>query len=285
LPPRRRLEPLPSGCFEQTSATTYPNALVLEHLRATGKDSPQFEARARSFLKAGWKRLVSYEVPGGGFSWFGHAPANKILTAFGVMEFHRIGQVLKVDPDVAQRTRRWLLEQRESDGSYKPDASYLHAESWSQFQNASLPVTAYVTWALAVGGASEKDLAPSVAWLEKHAAQANDPYVVSLTALGLSAAAPSSAVGAETRGRLKALARRSEQKVHWTPETSTHTHARGGSAATETTAISALALLAADDAPRCCGRDDGLASGAATSGSGLDDDPVDGPGAGGAADR
>ena len=35
----------------------------------------------------GVQRLLTFEVPGGGFSWFGQAPANKILTSYGLMEF------------------------------------------------------------------------------------------------------------------------------------------------------------------------------------------------------
>ena len=35
---------MPSGCFEQTSSTTYPNVLALDYLRRTGKSLPEVEA-------------------------------------------------------------------------------------------------------------------------------------------------------------------------------------------------------------------------------------------------
>jgi hypothetical protein len=133
----------PSGCFEQTSATTYPNALVLDYLETTRRGSPEIANRARALLDAGWKRLLSFEVPGGGFSWFGNAPANKVLTAFGILEFERMAKVMRVDPAVAKRTRAWLAKERKPDGSYDPDAAYLHAESWGAIQGAAIPVTAY----------------------------------------------------------------------------------------------------------------------------------------------
>src|SRR5262249_27372766 len=67
---------MPGGCFEQTSSTTYPNALILDYLRKTKKSTPEVEKKAKEYLAAGWQRLLSFEVPGGGFSWFGQAPAN-----------------------------------------------------------------------------------------------------------------------------------------------------------------------------------------------------------------
>lgn len=233
----------PSGCFEQTSSTTYPNALVLDYLQRTDKASPQVAGRARAFLDEGWKRLTSFEVSGGGFSWFGDAPANKILSAFGVMEFERIGLVKKVDPRVATRTREWLLGQRRADGAWDPDASFLHAESWSRIQNAALPVTAYIVWALARSG-TVNDLTASVAWLRAHAAEANDTYVLGMVALALSTVAPTDSSARDARQRLVAMATETEAGRQWRSETPTHTHARGSSAHQETTALALLALLA-----------------------------------------
>src|SRR5204863_6580330 len=74
---------MPSGCFEQTSSTTYPNVLALDYLKRTGKASPQVEAKARQYVHLGYQRLVSFEVPGGGFEWFGQPPAHDLLTAYG----------------------------------------------------------------------------------------------------------------------------------------------------------------------------------------------------------
>src|SRR5262249_42029017 len=67
----------PFGCFEQTSSTTYPNVLALDYLRRTGKSVPPVEAKARQYIHLGYQRLVSFEINGGGFDWFGHPPANR----------------------------------------------------------------------------------------------------------------------------------------------------------------------------------------------------------------
>ena len=74
----------PSGCFEQTSSTTYPNVLALDYLRRTGVKAPAVEATARQYIHLGYQRLLTFEIAGGGFDWFGHAPANRTLTAYGL---------------------------------------------------------------------------------------------------------------------------------------------------------------------------------------------------------
>ena len=54
---------MPSGCFEQTSSTTYPNILALQYLRTHDKTVPAVEAKARSYIHKGYQRLLSFEVP------------------------------------------------------------------------------------------------------------------------------------------------------------------------------------------------------------------------------
>ena len=139
---------MPSGCFEQTSSTTYPNALLLEYLRRTGKNTPELEERARRYLQLGYQRLLSFEVRGGGFSWFGEAPANQVLTAYGLEEFHDMARVFPIDPHVIERTRRWLLSRQRPDGSFAPDAHALHDGVTEGLTTDVLRITAYIAVAL-----------------------------------------------------------------------------------------------------------------------------------------
>ncbi len=81
---------MPGGCFEQTSSSTYPNVLALDYMKRTKKLTPEVHAKAEGFIANGYQRLLTFEVPGGGFSWFGQAPANKILTvlrADGILRY------------------------------------------------------------------------------------------------------------------------------------------------------------------------------------------------------
>ncbi|HVY91881.1 MAG TPA: alpha-2-macroglobulin family protein, partial [Bryobacteraceae bacterium] len=95
---------MPYGCFEQTSSSTYPNILALGYMKRTKKATPEIAAKAEGYIASGYQRLVTFEVPGGGFSWFGQAPANKILTSYGLMEFSDMSKVHDVDPKLIQRT-------------------------------------------------------------------------------------------------------------------------------------------------------------------------------------
>ena len=64
---------MPGGCFEQTSSSTYPNVLALDYMKRTKKLTPEVHAKAEGFIANGYQRLLTFEVAGGGFSWFGQS--------------------------------------------------------------------------------------------------------------------------------------------------------------------------------------------------------------------
>src|SRR2546426_5301357 len=102
---------MPGGCFEQTSSSAYPNVLALDYMRRTKKLTPEVRTKAEGYIANGYQRLLTFEVRGGGFSWFGNAPANKILTSYGLMEFSDMSKVHDMDTRVIQRTGQWLANQ------------------------------------------------------------------------------------------------------------------------------------------------------------------------------
>ena len=174
---------MPNGCFEQTSSTTYPNVLVLNYLRESGQTKPEIELKALDFINAGYQRLLSYEVDGGGFEWFGSPPAHNILTAYGLMEFVDMARVFEIDPDVVTRTRNWLLTRREADGSWVPSAGGIAEGAIDKFQSpdAVLRATAYITWAIAQTE-DHSGLEPSLNFLQKNVADEQDAYTLALVA-------------------------------------------------------------------------------------------------------
>src|SRR4029079_15762063 len=87
---------MPGGCFEQTSSSTYPNVLALDYMKRMKKLTPEVHAKAEGYIANGYQRLLTFEVPGGGFSWFGNPPANKILTSYGLMQFSDMSKVYDV---------------------------------------------------------------------------------------------------------------------------------------------------------------------------------------------
>lgn len=176
----------PHGCFEQTTSTTYPNLMVLRLLDPANRDHAAHRRRARAYVAAGYQRLVGYEVDGGGFSWFGEAPANQVLTAYGLVEFVDMAAVYPIDPELVPRTTAWLVGKQRKDGGWDPDESWLH--DWSAVQGA-VSTTAWITHALAAvpdpDPATTAALTRARAFLRKHRdALTADPYLTALWALG-----------------------------------------------------------------------------------------------------
>jgi len=245
---------MPSGCFEQTSSTTYPNVLALDYLRRTGKSVPRVEAKAKQYIHLGYQKLLTFEVSGGGFDWFGRGPANRTLTAYGLMEFTDMAKVHDVDPKLIARTRHWLLKQQQADGSWLPEAHYIH-EDPTRRGSAELSTTAYIAWAVFTGHAADVKAAATKQYLLKHAPNSiADPYTLALVCNAL--AALDTRAAAPYLERLEALKRSSDdgKRVWWAQDDNGRTafHGSGRGASIETTALATLALLPTDRHPATC---------------------------------
>ncbi|MBU0608215.1 MAG: hypothetical protein KKI08_10010, partial [Armatimonadetes bacterium] len=241
---------MPYGCFEQTSSATYPNVLVLDYMKSINKITPEIRMKAEGLINSGYQRLVSFEVKGGGFSWFGEAPANRLLTAFGLMEFYDMARVHEVDPNLIERTQQWLLSQQQADGSWKPDEQYLHQDAWKRIQNNQLPPTAYITWGLAYSGCKLDGVKKADAWLRQHADEAQDPYVLAMLANALVQGdlvlgkGETTSVTNKALDRLIGMAKREKGQMWWQSEMTGITHSSGNGADLEATGMAALALIA-----------------------------------------
>ena len=234
---------MPSGCFEQTSSTTYPNILALDYMRETKQISPEIQMKAEQYINLGYQRLLSFEVDGGGFSWFGNAPANKILTAYGLMEFADMSRVHEVDPALIKRTQQWLVSTQREDGSWAPDESYLHRGVWGRIQSSELLPTAYIVWALAASGFEGEPLTKGVDYIKKRWKAAEDPYMLAMVCNALANAAPDDSAVDDAMARLISMAKRDGDGSYWKSDLPTMTYAREEAANLEATGLAALALL------------------------------------------
>jgi uncharacterized protein YfaS (alpha-2-macroglobulin family) len=237
---------LPYGCFEQTSSTTYPNVLALDYLRRIKKNAPAVEAKAKQYIHLGYQRLLGFEVAGGGFDWFGHPPANRTLTAYGLMEFSDMARVHDVDPQLLDRTRRWLLNQRQPDGSWQPDYLRLHDDPTTA--DARLGTTAYIAWAALADRPDDPDAGPTRQWLLSHANDATaDPYTLAMVCNALVAVKADPSVVRPLVDRLDSLrCKSSDGKLAWWElAAGRHTMFYGGGrcASVEITALAALAMM------------------------------------------
>ena len=251
---------MPFGCFEQTASITYPNVMVLDYMKSTQQISPEIQMKAEGFINTGYQRLVAYEVQGGGFSWFGNPPANKILTAFGLMCFYDMAKVYAIDEAIISRTQRWLVDQQEDDGSWKPDESYLHQESWNRIQLNTLPPTAYIAWGLAWTKYNGPELAKAVNFIRENHNKADDPYTLAMGANALVAADNIQHDGTlqqstiDVLERLLQMAKEDGEKMWWESKITGITHSSGQSADLETTGMAAIAFITSGRYPQVAGK-------------------------------
>jgi type II secretory pathway pseudopilin PulG len=242
----------PSGCFEQTSSTTYPNVLALDYLTRTKKTVPGVEARARQFIHLGYQRLLTFEIAGGGFDWFGRPPANRVLSAYGLMEFADMARVHDVDRSVIERTRKWLLMQQNADGTWEPEGHMLHDDpTGGAGKLARLGTTAYIAWSVFGGNSADRGSIPArkaLDFLVSHdPAAIDDPYVAALTANAVAAIDRSPGAAAPLLRRLESLKQSAAdgKRVWWEGNATGRTLFYGGgiSRRIETTALASLAML------------------------------------------
>jgi uncharacterized protein YfaS (alpha-2-macroglobulin family) len=238
---------MPSGCFEQTSSTTYPNVLALDYMKRTEKLTPEIHAKAEGYIANGYQRLLTFEVPGGGFSWFGDAPANKILTAYGLMEFHDMLNVYDVDPKVLQRTQQWLAGQQLSDGSWKPDTHNINDGATDRYNSDVLRITAYIAWSLRNTEYKGPAVDRAIEFVEKYMDAATDAYTLAVIANLAADYGRDREFTQHAIQRLLDARTEKDEQVWWTTE-ETGVYGTGASAAIETTGLAVEALLRSGEA-------------------------------------
>ena len=167
---------MPSGCFEQTSSANFPNVLILQYLEETKSFNPQLKKRANRYLRRGYQKLGSFEVKGGGFSWFGSTPASSRLTAYGLLQLNEMKKVYpKVDTALIGRSTRWLLAQKDRDGGFHK------GQKWNRYHNWDI-YNAYIVYCLSELGL-DHDIDLQYKTALKEAYTSKDVYRMALLAL------------------------------------------------------------------------------------------------------
>ena len=210
--------------------------------------------KAEEYINLGYQRLTTFEVQSsGGFSLFGEAPADRMLTAYGLQEFSDMSRVHHGGPGPdAPRRRLADRRSRPRDGSWENDRGLVHENTWSSLGNDRLPVTAYITWSLIDAGFGDEAATP-----EGPGLPAREP----ITGPGcLRGGAAGQRAGRRRPGQAakssappprpcstawpawrSATGKRSSGRAAWPPSWA----ARARPAAIETTALAAYALLRA----------------------------------------
>jgi TonB-dependent SusC/RagA subfamily outer membrane receptor len=222
----------PYGCFEQTSSCTYPNIYILKYLKESGRANAEVEKKALEYITAGYKRLLGFETKKNGFEWFGNAPPHEALTAYGLMEFTDMEKFIKVDKQMLERTKQFLLGRRDGQGGFR-----LSTSGYDRF--ASVPnkiANIYIVFALTQAGIGQ-EIIPEYEAAVKKAIESGDGYMMAMMAL----AASNMKRQADYYLLMEAL-KTAYQKNGLAAETSV-VNSRGASLQVETASLYALALM------------------------------------------
>jgi hypothetical protein len=166
----------PCGCFEQTSSTTYPLVMAQRYFKSHQGIDPGLISKSEDILARGYDRLMGFESPTKGFEWFGADPGHDALTAYGLMQFTEMAQVRPVDSQMLDRTRTWLLAQRDGTGGYARKTHTLH--TWVTDPDCA---ATYNTWALLAAGVKD-GLDKEIAYAIDRGEQSNNTYAAALAA-------------------------------------------------------------------------------------------------------
>lgn len=239
----------PSGCFEQTTATAWPNTLVALYLETTGQMSEEQRAEILPVIQRGYQRLLTFESPTGGFNWWGDAdPGNRILSAIMLWHLADLDGLIETDPAVRDRTLAWMLAQQQADGHWA-SGDALHAGN-ETLGTDDVRTTAFITWALAHTGQATPEVTQAAGWIAGNLPDAEDLYANALSMNALTFAAPNSAAATTVLGRLDQLkVVSSEGLVSWPTDTPSWTGAGGEMAAIETTGLVTYGLYKAEAYP------------------------------------
>ncbi len=231
----------PTGCFEQTTSSAWPNVLATSYMKATQQITPDIELKAAGLMSAGYQRLLTFEHTTGGYSWFGEQDPKATLsvTAFGLMEFSDMAQVQQVDDAMMKRTHDWLVAQQQPDGSFLGDNS-----EFFSFQTSTVRNTAFTAWSLASYGDTSSAVQNALAYVKANLGSDQDAYTLGLVANAYALAAPNDPELTTVLQALDASAKSDGKNVYWdTGDTQTPFYSAGLDAAVSATALVTYALL------------------------------------------
>ncbi len=240
----------PSGCFEQTTSTAWPNTITTTYLDVTGQLTPELREKSIGLVTRGYQRLLTFESPTGGFNWWGdNDPGNRILSAIMLWHLKDLEKLIETDEAVRTRTLEWLVAQQRSDGSW-PSGDALHAGN-ETLGTSDVRTTAFIAWALAHTEWADPAVEKAAGYLRSHQPEAADLYANALAANALAKIDPAGSATMQLLSRLDSMKQPAgEGKVLWpVGEQASWTGARGDVAALETTSLVAYGLMNANAYP------------------------------------
>lgn len=174
---------MPTGCFEQVSSSLYPDIVTLKYMEDNNIINESIKNKALNYINSGYQKLLTYEVKNekGGYSLYGHSPAETVLTAYGLMEIKDLSEIYSVDDNVISNMEEFLFKKQNSNGTFKITGSHLGGASSSN----TLALNAYITWAISEVKPEDTRLQSSIKYLEEKIEETTDNYTLALIANAL----------------------------------------------------------------------------------------------------
>ena len=203
--------------------------------------------KAEHLVNLGYQRLLNFESPSGGFNWWGNTePGGMLLTGFGIQQFEDMSKVHEVDRGIIDRSRRWLAQKQNSDGSWNPTT---HLHGYNMALGASkLRTTAYILWSLMQVEDKGRHVGKAAKFVKQHLDDAEgDLYTLALCANALVLWKKDDPATVNLLKKLYAARTedKAEKTVSWPTKADTAMYSRGNAAAIETTALVTMAFIKA----------------------------------------
>ena len=153
-----------------------------------------------------------------------------------------MAKVSEVDPRLIERTRNWLLNQQQPDGSWKPDVSFINEGATNRYNSNVLRITAYIAWSLVDTGMQRPAIDKAKDFIASHLDSAPDPYTLAVIANFATEYGRDRDFTRRSMQALLAARTEKDDQVFWSAE-ETGVYSTGASAAIETTGLATQALL------------------------------------------
>lgn len=224
----------PYGCGEQTISSTYPNLMLLKF-----SQSSPLSSKAKKYLKAGYERLLGYQIADGGFSyWGGKDESNLALTAYALRFLSDAKQFIEVDEKVLENAVNYLIKQQRADGSFYKKYNWEKEED----KERAIMTTTYFARTLAMLKTHKPILDKALGYLKIRNAELDEPYTLALYALA-SFDAGNFDEAEKTVEKLQILAKNEGDASYWNLESNTPFYGWGTAGRIETSALVLQALL------------------------------------------
>ena len=128
-----KLVKMPYGCGEQNMISMVPNIYVVKYFEGTGRNEPELIAKAKKYMKAGYKRQEEhYRHSDGSYSIWGprdeEAQGSIWLTAFVIKAYSQASKYIDINSWELKQSYEWLKgKQNKATGCYENEGFYVYS--------------------------------------------------------------------------------------------------------------------------------------------------------------